>query len=258
MTQTTAWNPNQYEKFKDQRAKPFIDLMNLIEPAKFTNAIDLGCGTGELTQKLFEHIKAVKMTGIDSSPEMLEKAQKFSAPPAFGFELQDIGLFQPSQKQDLIFSNAALQWLPSHESLFPKIMSWVAPDGQIAVQMPFNHEHPSHKIADEVARKMYPQVFATSEPVHVLPIERYAEILHANGFQKQICRIEIYGHPMGSGNDVIEWTKGTLLNRYRAKLPTEDYAKFEAQYRKELLSVIDDGPYFYAFKRGLMWGRRAG
>lgn len=249
------WNPNQYEKFKDQRAKPFYDLMGLVEKRKIKNAIDLGCGTGELTRKLFDELKPDSMTGIDSSSEMLAKSKTFET-SGFHFEKADIKTYQPSNPLDLIFSNAALQWLPNHETLFPRILSWASSQGQVAIQMPCNFDHPSHVIANKTAYEMFPSIFANENPRTVLSLERYAEILFAAGFQKQIARIEVYGHPMSSGRDVVEWTKGTLLTMYKSKLSPDEYQQFEKAYANNLVSQIGEGPYFYAFKRMLLWGQK--
>lgn len=119
------WNPDQYNKFKAQRAQPFHDLLALIDRReKLGHVADLGCGTGELSRRLFDELKPVSMIGIDSSPEMLVEAGKFQT-PGLEFELGDISSARPQLKLDLLFSNAALQWVPDHERLFPRLLDWV-------------------------------------------------------------------------------------------------------------------------------------
>lgn len=250
------WNPKQYNKFKAQRAQPFFDLMGLIQKRPFSNVLDLGCGTGELTKKLFEELKPAALTAIDSSSEMLKESEKFQA-RGLTFAQADISEYRLDKKYDVVFSNAALQWVPDHEALFPRILDWIFPGGQVAVQVPFNFDHPSHAIAHGVAERLFPGRFENGGTRRfLLTQERYAEILFKHGFHDQICRIEAYGHPMPSGSDVVEWTKGTLLTRYRAKLTDREFETFLATYAKELVSVIGSGPYFYVFKRLLIWGRR--
>jgi trans-aconitate 2-methyltransferase len=253
----TKWNPGQYEKFKAQRAKPFYDLMNLVERSSINRAVDLGCGTGELTRILFDDLKPARMLGIDSSPEMLSKSNQFKS-QSLNFELGDISKYEPNEKIDLVFSNAALQWLPNHEELFPRILNWVSRGGQVAVQMPFNFDHPSHAVAARVAKKLFPSVFNEKNQRSTLTLERYAEILFKNGFETQVARIEIYGHAMKSGHEVVEWTKGTLLTGYQSKLNETQFLEFLDSYTTELIAEIGEGPYFYAFKRALLWGRNNG
>jgi trans-aconitate 2-methyltransferase len=155
----------------------------------------------------------------------------------------------------LLFSNAALHWLPDHEALFPRLLGWVRPGGQVAIQMPANFDHPSHRIAKQVALRLFPQTFAV-DVSGVLTLERYAEILFRNGFDAPSCRMEIYGHPMASGAEVVEWTRGSLLTAYQEKLSPGDFSRFVDTYRRELLAEIGEGSYFYAFKRILLWGRK--
>lgn len=252
---SNKWNPEQYNKFKSQRAKPFYDLKKLIEPNPINQALDLGCGTGELTRILFDDLKPTQMIGIDSSAEMLLESENFKT-SGLRFQSADMARYEPQEKIDLIFSSAALQWVPDHEQLLPKILSWVSSGGQIALQMPMNTDHPSHVIAAQVAIQMFPEIFKQPAQRWTLPIERYAEILFENGFETQIARVEIYGHPMKSGYDVIEWTKGTLLTSYQAQLSESQFTDFLKTYQKALIAEIGDGPYFYAFKRALLWGKK--
>lgn len=250
---TTNWNPQQYEKFKTQRTKPFYDLKNLIEKKSMQQVIDLGCGTGELTRNLFDYLEPQKMVGIDSSPEMLEKSKNFKT-NKLRFILGNLATYEPEDQFDLVFTNAALQWVSDHEKIIPKILNWVKPGGQIAIQIPFNFDHPSHTVAAQVAISLYPDIFANQSARSTLTLERYAELLFQHGFESQIARIEVYGHKMSSGLDVIEWTKGTLLTAYQSKLSEDQFSEFINVYKETLLKIIGEGPYFYAFKRALIWG----
>ncbi len=256
VTKNDQWNPTQYNKFKDQRSKPFFDLMDLIRPGTRTQALDLGCGTGELTQTLHRRFSFHHTVGIDSSQTMLDATLGFRE-KGLEFKLQDVGGYYPEQKFDLVFSNAALQWLPDHEKLMPRIFSWVKPGGQIALQMPYNFEHASHRLAREVALQKFPLLFTESETqAFVLPLERYAELLFENGFSEQNCLLKIYDHPLPSGKEVIEWTKGTTLTAYQKKLNSSEFSEFLREYSAKLLCEIGTGSYFYTFKRILLWGIR--
>lgn len=248
------WNPNQYERFKKQRSQPFFDLLQMIERRPIQAALDLGCGTGELTRILFDYIQPQHLLAIDSSPEMLARSSLYRK-GGLSFELSDIAEFSPEQRYQLVFSNAALQWLPNHEELFPKILSWVSTDGQVAIQVPMNYDHPSHRLAVETAAEMFPQKFPLTPP-SVLPVERYAEMLNQAGFERQVARVEVYGHPMASPEEVVEWTKGTLLTTYSTQLNKNDFEEYLAVYRAKILKVAGAGSYFYTFKRILLWGSR--
>jgi trans-aconitate 2-methyltransferase len=243
-----SWDPNQYERFKDERAQPFRDLAALVEPRPHMRVADLGCGTGEMTRELHEQLSAEETLGIDNSQSMLSKATPSAT---LRFELGDIASFTSDRPFDLIFSNAALHWIPDHESLFARLAALLAPHGQLAVQMPANHDHPSHRIAADLAPS-----FGITPTLNVLPAERYAALLHRLGFARQHVRLQVYGHVLPSSADVVEWTKGTTLTLYREALSPERYDEFLAEYTSRVVSALGDArPFFYTFKRVLLWGR---
>lgn len=254
----SPWDPAQYERFKAERAQPFHDLLALVRPRAGLNAVDLGCGTGELTRHLHRQLHAAATLGFDSSASMLAQAAAF-AEPGLRFEQGDIAAFAPAQPLELVFSNAALQWLPDHPQLLARIAAFVAPGGQLAVQVPANHDHPSQTVARELAREAPFAEFMRQTPDYenVLPPERYAELLHKLGFREQQVFLRVYGHLLPAREEVIEWMKGTALTRFKQALPADLYALFLEQYRARLIPVLEDRrPYFYPFKRILMWAAR--
>lgn len=254
------WNPDQYERFRNERSQPFFDLLELTRPVPGGRVIDLGCGTGELTRVLHERSRAAETLGIDSSPAMLARAAGFAG-GGLRFELADIAAFAPAGPFDLVLSNAALQWLPDHERLLARIAGWVAPGGQLAFQVPANADHPSHTVAHEVARE---EPFATALDGYVrewpvLPPERYAELLDRLGFEQVHVRLQVYAHRLASTGDAVEWVRGTLLTDYERRLGPELYGAYLERYRERLLAELGDGaPYLYTFKRILAAGTRAG
>jgi trans-aconitate 2-methyltransferase len=258
---SSGWNPDQYLKFASERAKPFFDLLAMVEPVPGGKVIDLGCGTGELTARLHEHTGAATTLGIDSSQEMLARARVFEG-PGLRFELSEIASFEEESSYDVVFANASLLWVPDHERLLRRLAAGLCPDGQLAVQVPANAEHPSHAIAIELAQE-HPFIdHMGSDPTAaahaVLPPERYAELLDAIGFSDQHVRLQVYGHHLSSSSAVAEWTKGTTLLRFQSMLPADLFNLFEERYRQRLGAVLSEQtPYFYTFKRILFWARLA-
>jgi len=236
----SAWSPDQYEKFKAERAQPFWDLVALIDPRPNMRILDLGCGTGELTRALHKQVKAMETLGIDNSASMLEKAP---SAPGLHFQNTNIELFD-GKPFDLIFSNAAFHWVQDHERLFARLSKMLTRDGQLAVQMPANDGHWSHITAAQVARELGLEV----KVVPLLTPERYAELLFELGFKRQHVRMQIYGHVLPSSEDVFEWVKGTLLTFYDRGDP-----RFMPLYRERLSKRIGNHrPYFYTYKRVLI------
>src|SRR5438128_2635233 len=75
MTSPT-WDPAQYLRHADHRARPFTDLLARIPgpPSSAPRVADLGCGPGTMTALLAERWPAAHIVGYDNSPEMLDKA----------------------------------------------------------------------------------------------------------------------------------------------------------------------------------------
>ena len=252
-----TWSPDQYEKFKDERSRPFFDLLALVRPWAGAKVVDLGCGTGELTRTLHRTVGASETLGIDSSEAMLAKSAAHAG-DGVSFARGDIAELGEGT-WDVVYSNAALQWLPDHASLLARLASRLAPEGQLAIQVPANHDHVSHTIAAEVAEEPAFQraLGGFVRQPSVLAPEVYAEILHALGFREQIVRLQVYGHVLASRADVVEWVKGTLLTAYQARMPEALYPHYLERYRQRLFEAVDDTrPFFYPFKRILFWAAR--
>jgi trans-aconitate 2-methyltransferase len=250
-----AWKPAQYEKFRAERARPFLDLLSLIEARPDMRAVDLGCGTGELTRELHERLSCRSTLGVDSSPAMLEQAAS-RARQGLRFELADLATFGGGHPFELVLSNATVQWVPSHEALFARLHQLLAPGGQLAVQMPANEAHASHRTARAVAQRepfsSWLSGYARESPV--LAPEAYARLLHRLGFRRQHVRLQVYPHLLESRGDVVEWVKGTLLTDYERRLSSEQFALFVRAYEEELRTRLpDERPFFYPFKRILLW-----
>jgi trans-aconitate 2-methyltransferase len=255
-----AWSPTQYNRYAEQRRQPFFDLVALLPSRPGRRIVDLGCGTGEMTQQLHQRTRARTTLGLDSSAAMLAKSAAFAG-GGLSFERRDIADFGALDGPiDLIFSNAALQWIDDHEALFARLVGALGPGGELAVQMPSNHDHPSHRIAAEIALE---PAFRASMPegprrTPVLSAVDYSNMLHGLGLADTHVRLQVYGHELPSRDDVVEWVRGTLLTHYEARIDAARWPAFLDRYRQRLYEVTpDDRPYFFPFPRILLWGRKA-
>lgn len=252
------WKPRQYLRFGGERRQPFFDLMGLVQPKSDMQVADLGCGTGELTRELHRHLKARETLGIDSSDSMLEKARGFEG-DGVRFKKGDIEEVAGTERWDLVFSNAALHWLPDHPQLLRRLAASLTDEGQIAVQVPANHDHPSSTLAAEVGREspFREAMGGYIRESKVLEPEAYAALLNELGFREQHVRMQVYNHPMSSWEEVVEWQKGALLTAYERRMPEELYDAFLEQYRERLGRRLEEAsPYLFLFKRILFWGSR--
>jgi trans-aconitate 2-methyltransferase len=261
---TDTWDPAQYNRFQREREQPFFDLVALVRARPGMRVVDLGCGTGALTRTLHEQLGARETIGVDRSDSMLAKVMADAQPEGLSFRVGTIESFvghtSPSKSWDLIFSNAALHWVEDHETLIPRLAAALAPSGQLAFQIPAQHEALSHTVAEELATV---EPFASAlggwqRPQPVLTPDDYARLLYRCGFSDPKVELIVYPHVLPGREDVVEWVKGTLLTEYKRHLPGDLYDRFVDDYRTRLLAQLEDErPFFYPFKRILCWGQRS-
>lgn len=257
-----SWDPGQYERFAAERAQPFWDLAALVDDSSpIGRMVDLGCGTGALTAALTDRLDVGEARGIDDSPAMLEQARPHAS-ARLSFEPGDIGVWTADGDCDLVFSNAALHWVPDHPAVLARWRAALRPGGQLAVQVPSNADHPAPRAAVRVAHRE-PFLSALDgvpppDPVaaNVRTPAEYASRLHQLGFAEQTVRLQVYGHVLPSHDAVIEWIRGSTLTRFFARLPEELHEPFVAAVAVEYRAAVRPAePVFYPFSRILMWGR---
>lgn len=247
-----TWDATRYDRYRDQRERPALDLISTIRPTPGAAVLDLGCGTGRLTARLHDHVGAERTVGIDSSSAMLSSASE-AAGGGISFEerrIEDVGA-TAEPEWDVVFANASLQWVPDHEELLPRLIRLVRTGGQFAFQVPSNYDHPTHVLADEVGRDFGLEPLARH--ARVLSPARYAELLHAAGAADPDVVLRIYGHAMARTDELLDWVSGTLLTSFERRLGTERFDEFRSAYRQRLLTELGDPegsrPYYYAFPR---------
>jgi trans-aconitate 2-methyltransferase len=254
------WSRAQYEMFKQERQQPFYDLLRLVHPAPGGRVVDLGCGTGHLTAVLHRETGATSTLGIDSSPEMLAETPS-ERDVGLTFLRGDVVSACRGEQFDLIFSNAALHWIEDHERLLGDLCSSLRPQGQLLVQVPANHDHASHLCVAQVAEEPpFAEVLGGYRGHrNVLPVERYALLLHQLGLVDVQARLQVYVHRLPSSRYVVEWLKGTTLTPFAERLGSRLYERFVESYERVLLRTIgDSSPYLYTFKRIFLSGRAPG
>jgi trans-aconitate 2-methyltransferase len=253
-----AWDPVQYLKFGDERLRPGFELLARIGDLPPGPLYELGCGTGVHARAIAARWPDRILTAIDRSAEMLAKAA--AEPSPVQWREGDIASWSAPQKAALIFSNATLQWLGGHDQLFPRLMSQLAPNGVLAVQMPRNFGQASHRLMRETAAegpwraRLAPvlggEAVLREEPV--APPERYYDLLAplaAGGID--IWETE-YLHILGGENPVFEWVRSTALRPTLEALEGGEREAFAAAYAAKLREAYPrrpDGKTLFPFRR---------
>lgn len=249
------WNPERYHQFQQERSAPFDNLLRLVKRREGLRVIDLGCGTGELTRRLADALPSSDVVGLDSSPEMLAKAAPH-ARPGMRYELGTIEAVVG--EWDVIISNAALHWVDNHQALIPRLFALLRPGGQLVVQVPSNYDHPTHRLIVELASaEPFAQALGGwNRVIPVLSIEKYAELLYAQGGEEITVFEKIYPHLLKDADALVDWTSGTALVPYFERLSEEMRERFLERYRQKLRERFPGSPVFYAFRRTLFAATR--
>ena len=246
------WNPALYSRFEDERTRPARELLARVPLVAARVAYDLGCGPGNSTELLVARFPSAAVIGTDNSPSMLDGARKRL--PAASFELSDIASWQPETPPDLIYANAALQWVGDHETLLPKLFAMLAPGGVFAIQMPDNRDESTHRLMREIASEPpWEHHIGPSASVRtrLLTLNAYYDLLAPHAAQLDVWRTA-YQHPMDSAAAIVEWVSATGLRPFADPLPSDLRASYLAEYERRIdmaYSTRSDGKRLLAFPR---------
>ena len=271
-----TWNPGQYLKFGDERTRPCRELASRIDVSPVRTVIDLGCGPGNSTRILKSLWPDAQITGLDSSRDMIQAAQAAmpedrwvvgsisewatgAAERATGVTAQATSVTEQDTgvdgQFDVVFSNAAMQWVEDHETVYPELLDRVAPGGALAIQVPGNHDGPQHRLMREIAASAEWRDAFGSRKVrewHVHDLDFYYDVLTSRSARLDLWET-VYMHVMADPEAIVEWYKGTGLRPFLEALEDEaDRERFCAEYLEGLRGVYPvrpDGRVLFPFHR---------
>ena len=262
---STAWDANLYLKFADARMRPALDLMgrlDLANGARSGHAIyDLGCGAGNISRILAERFAASPVIGIDSSEEMLAKARSQTSDRRVTFARGDLAAFEPETPPSILYSNAAYQWLPGHIDLFPALLKRLPPGGQLAIQMPRNHEAPSHALMRKAAEAgpWRDKLAGIGGIARVHEPARYYDVLKPLSSELEVWET-IYQQVLTGKDPVAQYTASTGLRPFLEALDPSERTAFYDTYARmtaEAYPTRSDGITLFPFRRLFIIARRA-
>ncbi len=251
------WNPEQYLKFANERTQPSVDLAARIGVENPKSIIDIGCGPGNSTRVLKRRWHAADICGLDSSEEMIAKAKldkDVMDDDHIEWILGDASTFRFERKYDVVFSNAAIQWIPNHDALVARLFDLVCDGGALGIQIPADDKSPIRQALREVA--------ANSRWSGFMPGVKNLMTYHNAEFYYNLLSTltnkldlweTIYYHVVNSRAEIVQWYKGTGMKPYLERLPDEHEREL---FTKDVLAacamaypVQSDGKVLYPFKR---------
>lgn len=247
-----SWSAVQYTKFEEERTRPVHDLLARVRTPEVATAVDIGCGPGNSTEVLKMRFAGARISGMDSSSDMIEAARKRL--PGMLFYVEEIAGWADAGPFDVILANAVLQWLPGHEVLLPKLLDKLAPGGSLAVQMPVNLDEPAHQLMRKVAVEgpwANKLTGANTARVERHEAAWYYQVLREAGASVDIWRTTYY-HTLSGIDALVEWFKGTGLRPFLDPLEAAEREAFLARYKAELAGAYPlqaDGTVLLPFPR---------
>lgn len=244
----TDWNPGAYARFRGLRLRPALDLLAQVPDLPPGDVVDLGCGDGAVAGPLRQRFADRRLVGVDASPAMLAQASGYDTRTE-----ADIARWQPDSPPALIFSNAALQWLPDHAQLLPRLAALLAPGGVLAVQMPRQFDAPSHRLLRSVAVALFPDRFLAEAPAPVAAPEAYWPVLAGLGAVAIWETVYLQPLPPAAvGHPVRRFTESTAMRPFLAEMTAAEAARYVAAYDAALLApypLLPDGGALFPFRR---------
>ncbi|SCG64846.1 trans-aconitate 2-methyltransferase [Micromonospora halophytica] len=248
------WDPTAYLRYGDERSRPFHDLIARIPADRPHVVVDLGCGPGTLTTTLARRWPEARVVGLDSAPEMIDRARTLAAP--VDFAVGDVTAWRPAPDVDVVVANAVLQWVPGHRELLTRWAHALPAGAWLAFQVPGNFYAPSHRALREVARRdrWAPALASLLREAPVDDAVGYAASLGDAG-----CVVDawetVYVHLLPAHADadhpVLTWMEGTALRPVRAALDPAGWADFRAELGVRLAEAypVRHGQVHFPFRR---------
>jgi trans-aconitate 2-methyltransferase len=245
---TTSWDPALYLRFDDHRARPFHDLLARVGAAAPRHVVDAGCGPGHLTEVLARRWPGARVTAFDSSAEMVAAARELGVDA----ERQDVADWTPGSDVDVVVTNAVLQWVPGHLDLLPRWVAALPPGAWLALQVPGNHDAPSHALVHELAAEPeWRGRIDLHDGATVAGPDGYADVLAGAGADVDAWETT-YLHRLTGADPVLTWVSGTALRPARDALAPGEYERFRAELAPRLRAAYParpDGTTWFPFRR---------
>ncbi|HUX37789.1 MAG TPA: methyltransferase domain-containing protein [Rectinemataceae bacterium] len=246
------WNPARYLAYGRERARPAMDLVARIDRAEPRRILDLGCGPGNSAAILAARWPGAKIIGLDNSKAMIEAARRDF--PEGEWILGDALTAPLEGPFDIVFSNAAFQWIPRHPALIARLAGLLAPEGILAVQAPRRGDMAVRKAIDEVgSRERWRGLVEGAElALNYRELDSYYDILIGHFDEIELWQTS-YFHVLEGAASVIDFVRTTALRPWLDRLPDE---KARGDFEREVLEACSpsyparpDGKILFPFAR---------
>lgn len=236
------WDSDRYQNQHSFVWQYGTALIDLLEPQPGENILDLGCGTGQLTQALAK-IGAI-VSGIDADAAMIATARQQY--PQLTFTVADAANFEVIQPVDAIFSNAVLHWVKPPEQAVQAVAKALKPGGRFIAEFGGKGNVQAIVGAVETVRQL-----DNLSPWYFPSIGEYACLLENHGLEVTFAALIDRPTPLAEGSQgLANWLKmfgSSLLTG----LDTDATAAVIQRVESLLRSHLYDGKQWIADYRRL-------
>jgi len=221
----TPWDALTYDQSSEpQQAWASEVLARLEGVAQDATAMDVGCGTGRVTEALLALVPRGRVLAVDASADMVALAREWLGDRAEVWcqDVLDLDLDEPV---DAIVSTAALHWVADHDRLWARLARALRPGGVLEAQCGGEGNIARvREVIEAVARDAAPELVGWSPWVFAGPQETERRLREA-GFTATRCWLEERPtHPQ----DVDAFVRTSILPAHLARLPEEQRERFAA------------------------------
>ncbi|MCU0535769.1 MAG: methyltransferase domain-containing protein [Hydrococcus sp. Prado102] len=241
-----TWNASLYENKHSFVWQYGENLLEILSPQKGDRILDLGCGTGQLTERIAN--MGATAIGVDNAPTMIAQAQQNY--PDVQFEIADATNFTFSEPFDAVFSNAVLHWIKPPEAAINCIWQVLKPGGRFIAE--FGGKGNVRAIVDAIAStlKENNELSQLSANIWYFPsIGEYATLLEKQGFEVNNAMLFDRPTPLEGEEGMRNWlemfAKG-IFSAISSEKQAEILHKVEEKLRSEL---HQNNTWFVDYKR---------
>ncbi len=194
--------------------------------------VDVGCGTGRVTEMLLRHLPRGSVVAVDASGAMAEASRRrFAGDPRVRVEHRDVLELEVEEPVDVVFSTATFHWILDHERLFGHLAGLIKPGGMLVAQCGGRGNIARTLAVTEqvMGEERYEDAFADWETGwNFAGAEETKARLEAAGFGKAETWLHEELAEFGSAGELARFLKTVVLQRHLAFLPEGERDEFVA------------------------------